>query len=294
MRNLNLDQVQTLIAIADLGTLAAAAKALHFAPPTVSLHIRELESRLGAVLVERGRRQARLTPAGLALVEGGRKLLASAEELSDQVRRKAEGREGVVRIGSSAGVSAHLLPALLARLSKRSPGVDVTVSILSSVEAIARLQAGTLDIGIVAMPQAPSAGVQLIAWRNDPMVAILPRSWKAPKLVTPQWLAERAWISFDPGTQMYRLIAAWFGQAGLNPQARMHLNYPEAIKSLVAAGHAAAILPFEPHSKEAMADELVVRHLKPMLSRPLGLAFRVTKSRDNAVQSVLQTLGEFG
>ncbi|MEJ1168273.1 LysR family transcriptional regulator [Variovorax sp. CCNWLW235] len=293
MRNLNLDQVQTLIAIADLGTLAAAAKALHFAPPTVSLHIRELESRLGAVLVERGRRQARLTPAGLALVEGGRKLLASAEELSDQVRRKSEGREGVVRIGSSAGVSAHLLPTLLARLSNRSPGLDVTVCILSSVEAIARLQAGTLDIGIVAMPQTPCAGVKLIAWRNDPMVAIVPRSWKVPKLITPQWLAERPWISFDPGTQMYGLIAAWFGRAGLNPQARMHLNYPEAIKSLVAAGHAAAILPFEPHSKDAIADELVLRHLKPMLSRPLGLAFRVTKSRDNAVQSVLQTLGEF-
>lgn len=39
MRNLNLDQVQTLVTIADLGTLAAAAQALHLAPPTVSLHI---------------------------------------------------------------------------------------------------------------------------------------------------------------------------------------------------------------------------------------------------------------
>ena len=46
MRNLNLDQLQTLIAIADLGTFAAAAQALHLAPPTVSLHIKELESRL--------------------------------------------------------------------------------------------------------------------------------------------------------------------------------------------------------------------------------------------------------
>ena len=58
MRNLNLDQLQTLIAIADLGTFAAAAQALHLAPPTVSMHIKELESRLGAELVVRGRRQA--------------------------------------------------------------------------------------------------------------------------------------------------------------------------------------------------------------------------------------------
>ena len=54
MRNLNLDQLQTLIAIADLGTFAAAAQALHLAPPTVSLHIKELESRLEAELVVRG------------------------------------------------------------------------------------------------------------------------------------------------------------------------------------------------------------------------------------------------
>ena len=59
MRNLNLDQLQTLIAIADLGTFAAAAQALHLAPPTVSLHISELELRLGVDLVVRGRRRRR-------------------------------------------------------------------------------------------------------------------------------------------------------------------------------------------------------------------------------------------
>lgn len=294
MRNLNLDQVQTLIAIADLGTLAAAAQALHLSPPTVSLHLRELESKLGAVLVERGRRQASLTPAGKALTEGGRQLLASADDLGDQVRRKSEGREGIVRIGSSAGVSTHLLPALLDRLSRRSPGVDIKIEILSSAEATARVQAGTLDIGIVAMPQAPLAGVKLTAWRNDPMIAIVPRDWKPPRWVSPQWLAERPWISFDPGTQMYGLIAAWFGQAGLNPRARMHLNYPEAINSLVAAGYAAAILPLEPHSKKELAEGLVLRHLKPSLARPLGLAHRVAKTQDTAIQSVLQTLKEFG
>ena len=293
MRNLNLDQVQTLVAIADLGTLAAAAQALHLAPPTISLHIRELESRLGASLIERGRRQLRLTPAGMALVEGGRKLLASADGLSDLVRRKSQGREAVVRIGSSAGVSAHLLPALLARLAMRSPGVDVTVEILSSVEAVARLQAGTLDIGVVAMPQAPCAGVNITPWRHDPMVAIVPCSWKSPKLITPQWLAERPWISFDPATQMYRLIATWFGQAGLNPRARMHLNYPEAIKSLVEAGHAAAILPLEPHARNDKRSEYVTRHLQPRLTRPLGLAHRATRNQDNAVQNVLLALGEF-
>ena len=124
MRNLNLDQLQTLIAIADLGTFAAAAQALHLAPPTVSLHIKELESRLDATLVVRGRRQAELTPAGQVLVQEGRKLLTASDDLFELVQRRASGREGMVRIGVSAGVSTRLLPLMLEALSQRSPGVS--------------------------------------------------------------------------------------------------------------------------------------------------------------------------
>src|SRR5256885_3005481 len=61
MRRLNLDQLQTLVAVADLGTLAAAAQALHLSPPAVSLHIQELEARLDTPLLVRGKRQAQLT-----------------------------------------------------------------------------------------------------------------------------------------------------------------------------------------------------------------------------------------
>jgi DNA-binding transcriptional LysR family regulator len=293
MRNLNLDQLQTLIAVADLGTLAAAAQALHLSPPAVSLHIRELETRLGATLVVRGRRQAQLTPAGKALVQGGRQLLAGAEQVAEQVRRRADGREGVVRLGTSAGVSTHLLPKVLTLLAQNSPGVDIKLEVLSSAEAMARLGAGTLDIGIVAMPQASAPEVRVVPWRNDPMVAFVPPDWDAPDLVTPGWLAERAWISFGPATQMYLLIATWFSQAGLYPRPRMQLNYPEAIKSLVAAGLAAAVLPLEQPGDGASDASLQVRKLSPALVRPLGLAHRMSETGEVAIQAVLQTLAEF-
>ena len=155
MRNLNLDQLQTLIAIADLGTFAAAAQALHLAPPTVSLHIKELESRLEAELVVRGRRQAELTPAGEVLVQEGRQLLQAADDLVERVRRRACGREGVVRVGVSAGVSTQLLPRMLEALAQRSPGVEIRLEAVGSAESMQRLKAGSLDIGIVASPQPP-------------------------------------------------------------------------------------------------------------------------------------------
>ena len=120
MRNLNLDQIQTLIAIADLGTFAAASQALHLAPPTISLHIKELEARMQVPLVLRGRRQAGLTAAGQALVEEGRKLLAASDDLVDIVRRAA-GSVGVVKVGVSAGVGIRLLPLVLEALGRARP-----------------------------------------------------------------------------------------------------------------------------------------------------------------------------
>jgi len=292
MRNLSLDQVQTLVAIADLGTFAAAAQALHLAPPTVSLHISELESRLGVQLLERGSRRAAPTAAGAALIERGRRLLKDADDTVRQVRRIAEGREGKVRLGTSTGVLVHLLPQVLDVLAQTSPGIDVEVGILGSYETMQRLAAGTLDIGIVALPQAATAEIVLTDWRSDPMMAFLPPRWTAPDAATPEWLAAQPLIANDATTSMHKLVAEWFGQAGLNPRARIELNYTEAMKSLVVAGYGAAILPVEGQVNALLHDKLQLRPLQPPLVRRLAIAHRSPARLDAAAKEVLRVLAE--
>ena len=299
MRNLNLDQLQTLVAIADLGTFAAAAQALHLAPPTVSLHIKELESRMQAPLLVRGRRQAELTAAGQVLVEEGRKLLAASDDLIDLVQRRASGRAGVVRVGVSAGVSTRLLPLMLEALGRRSPGVEVRLEAVGSADAMQRLKAGTLDVAIVASPQPASAEVQITPWRSDAMVAVVPSAWNPPARITPAWLAERRWASFAPATQMHGLIAGWFGQAGFHPRPFLTLSYPGALKSLAAASQSAALLPLEEVQDQQDASGVdtpgvQVRPLAPALQRPMAVAHRTAPTLNPAVASVLAVLAEFG
>lgn len=294
MRNLNLDQLQTLVAIADLGTFAAAAQALHLAPPTVSLHIKELESRMQAPLLVRGRRLAQLTGAGQLLVEEGRKLLAASEDLIDLVQRRATGRAGVVRVGVSAGVSTRLLPLMLEALGRRSPGVEVRLEAVGSADAMQRLKAGTLDVAIVASPQPASAEVQLTPWRSDAMVAVVPSAWNPPARITPAWLAGRRWASFAPATQMHGLIAGWFGQAGFHPRPFLTLSYPGALKSLAAASQSAALLPLEEVQDQQDAPGVQVRPLAPALLRPMAVAHRNAPALNPAVASVLAVLAEFG
>jgi DNA-binding transcriptional LysR family regulator len=288
MREINLDRLRTLLAVADLGSFAAAARALHLAPPTVTLHVAELESRLGARLLVRGRGPVAPTGVGQSLIDRARRLLAEADDALEAVRSQVLGRSGRVRVGASTGAIAHLLPQALQQVSQQHSGIDVQVAVLTSAETLSRLAAGTLDVGLVALPQAPVAGVHIRPWRRDPVRAFVPADWDAPRTLTPAWLAARPLILNDAGTRLSRLTSDWFARAGLQPRARIELNYNDAIKSLVAAGWGAALLPHEAGAAEPEV-RIAMRALKPALWRPLGLAYRVGGD-DGATLQVLQVL----
>ena len=293
MRNLNLDQLQTLIAIADLGTFAAAAQALHLAAPTVSLHIKELESRMDAQLLVRGRKQTALTAAGQVLVEHGRKLLQASDDLVERVQRRASGREGLVRVGVSAGVSTWLLPLMLNALQQRSPGVEVRLEAVGSAESMQLLTAGALDVCIVASPQPAQAGIVITPWRLDSIVALLHADWGAPERVSAEWLSQRRWSAFSAPTHMQQQIANWFGQAGYTPRPFMAFTNTGALKSLALAGQSAVLLPREEVQDLAPLPQVQIRPLQPTLLRPLAVAHRQDLALNPAISPVLAVLSEF-
>ncbi|MBW9103075.1 LysR family transcriptional regulator [Paraburkholderia phenoliruptrix] len=273
MREISLDRLRTLIAIAERGSFAEAARALNLAPPTVSLHIAELEERIGAPLLSRKRRQVRPSAIGEVLVERARRLIADAEQALDDIQRQVQGLEGRVRIGASTGAIAHLLPQALEVLRQHHPAIDVQVAVLTSSETLSRLAAGTLDVGLVALPQPPVPGVVMTPWRRDPVMAFLPAHWRCPARVTPEWLASQPLILNDASTRLSRLTADWFSTAGQHPVPRIQLNYNDAIKSLVAAGYGAALLPHEATAPPP-DRRIAMRPLRPALWRQLGIAHR--------------------
>ncbi len=275
MRELSLDRLRTLVAVSERGSFAAAAKALHLAPPTVTLHVAELESRLGARLLVRGRQRVTPTGVGQTLIDNARRLLAEADATLEQVRAQVAGRGGRVRLGASTGALAHLLPQALRQLQRDHPAIDVQVAVTTSSDAVARLAAGTLDLGLVALPQPLLPGVQVRPWRRDPVRAFVPADWAAPTVLTQAWLAARPLILNDTSTRLARQTSEWFARAGLHPQARIELNYNDAIKSLVAAGYGAALLPHEAGAPLPDTRQISVHALRPSLWRTLGLAHRV-------------------
>lgn len=295
MRELSLDRLRTLVAIADLGSFAAAARELHLAPPTVSLHISELEERIGAPLLLRQRSQVRPSGIGATLIARARQLLAAADQALEEVGRQVLGLAGRVRLGASTGAIATLLPQVLERLGQRHPDIDVQIHILTtSQETLSQLNEGLLDIGLVALPQSPVSGRTVRPWRRDPVMAFLPAAWRAPRLVTPGWLAAQALILNAPETRLSRLTSEWFAGAGEQPEARIQLNFNDAIKSLVAAGYGATLLPHEASAQGRpvpLDPRIVMRPLRPALWRPLGIAHRASQL-EPATRHVLEALWE--
>lgn len=293
MRELNLDQLRTLVAIADLNTFSAAARALHLAQPTVSLHISELEARVNTKLLVRGGRRVLPTAAGATLVEHARRLLRDADEALEAIKRHVEGRVGRVRLGTSTGVAVHLFPQILESMKRMHPEIEIEISILGSTETLQRLNQGSLDIGLVALPQSPSEDLLMSHWRSDPMMAFVPEGWPAPKYATPLWLSSQALIFSDPSTHMYHLNMAWFAAAGYSPRARIELNYTETIKSLVAAGYGAALLPLEHDQKSEGNKKIQVIPVKPKFERHIGIVHRPLPQLDGAARNLLQILAQF-
>ena len=288
MRELSLDRLRTLVSIVELGSFVAASRALHLAPPTVSLHVSELEARLGAPLLLRERGRVRPTGVGAALIERARLLLNQSDAMLEDVRLQVQGKRGRVRLSASTPVIAHLLPDAFARLSREHPGIEVDLAVFTSEEALARVTEGALDIGIVALPQPRTSGVRVQPWRRDPVVALVPSSWDRPARATPAWLAARPLILNNSRTRLSRLTTEWFAAAGHHPTARIEHNYNEAIKSLVAAGYGATLLSYE--TSPAIADpRIALVPLRPSLWRPLGIAHRAGNV-ETAVQHVLDAL----
>jgi len=139
-------------ALATHGHFGRAAVACAISQPALSLQIRELETILGAPLVERGPRRIRLTALGEALVQRARDILRSVEELDDLARASLMPLTGRLRIGVIPTVAPYLLPAVIKRLSGAFPGLDIRPREAVTRALVEDLGEGRLDAALVALP----------------------------------------------------------------------------------------------------------------------------------------------
>ena len=149
-----LKQLQYLVALRDSGHFGRAADACFVTQSTLSAGIRELETLIGVVLVERTRRVVRFTPLGERIVEKARRVLREADELGDMVRAAGRPLSGEMRMSVIPTIAPFLLPRILPRLRKEYPDLKLYLREETSGQACEALNHGRADCVLLALPYA--------------------------------------------------------------------------------------------------------------------------------------------
>src|SRR5918995_3903842 len=119
----DLRQLRAFVAVAEAGSLTAAAGRLHIAQQSLSQQMRALEAQLGVVLLERSPRGVALTVPGEVLLREARPVLARAERAADAVRRAARGEVGQLRVGFLPSVANYVMPPVVRVVRERHPDI---------------------------------------------------------------------------------------------------------------------------------------------------------------------------
>jgi DNA-binding transcriptional LysR family regulator len=144
---IELDLLQTVVAIVDSGNFSAAALAVHRTPSAVSMQVRRIEDMLGKPLFHRDSRTVTLTPEGEQVLDHARRMLALNRETVARFIRPDF--EGLVRIGAPNDDAETYLPDVLRRMAATHPRIAVEVLVDVSQRLRAAFSEGRLDIGIV-------------------------------------------------------------------------------------------------------------------------------------------------
>lgn len=149
-----LKQLQYLVALKDHGHFGRAAEACFVTQSTLSAGIRELESLIGVILVERTRRVVRFTPLGDRFVDKARRVLREAEELSDLARAAGRPLSGEMRMSVIPTIAPFMLPRILPRLRNDYPDLKLFLREETTGQACEGLHNGRTDCILLALPYA--------------------------------------------------------------------------------------------------------------------------------------------
>ena len=202
---MRLEHIRSFVAVAEALHFTRAARRLGLSQPTLSTHIRALEQDLGIQLVKRTRRSVALTAAGEVLLARARRLLAELEDIAVASKRAEEDHTSELTVSFAPDVGYGHLPEFIHRFLAKAPGVHVRFRELWSIEQIAAVRSGEVDIGFVH-PPLDHRGLNVRFVQRDEFLVALPREHPAAgrARVSLRDLAEERWIRLPSPPSAYR------------------------------------------------------------------------------------------
>ncbi|WGL52205.1 LysR substrate-binding domain-containing protein [Nocardioides sp. BP30] len=286
---MDLRHLRYFVAVAEERHFGRAAERLHMAQPPLSQAIRQLESELGVILLQRTTRRVELTAAGETYLERARSILGDVAQAADLARRVAAGSVGHLTLGCVGTATYSVLPTLSRRLSEELPGVDFAFRGEMLVpDQLSALHHGAID---VALLRPPVADLSLVVepLRSDRLMVALPADHglagqtriRARELSGIDLIVHSA----DRRSVMYGVVLRLLHDAGVEPRVRHEVGETSTLLTLVAGGLGVAIVP-EPVTALALEGVAYRPLVEPSASVELAVAHRVDRAEPHLQRTV--------
>jgi LysR family hydrogen peroxide-inducible transcriptional activator len=274
MIQMTLKQLRYFDAVARHGHFGRAAAACAISQPALSMQVKELEVALGAVLVERGARQVRLTKFGEETAQRVRAILRSVDELGDFARASRDRLAGRLRIGMIPTIAPYLLPAVIARLSRTHRELDVHIREALTSRLIEELTEGRLDTAILALPVSEPALAEIPLFTEN-FLLVRPAADADAPVPGPEALREMKLLLLEEGHCFRDQALAFCNIESTQPREVMDASSLATLVQMVGAGLGVTLIPEMAVTLETRsADVSVARFADPQPSRTVGMVWR--------------------
>ena len=244
------DTLAALLALADTGSVTAAAARRHLSQPALTRQLQRLAQDVGVPVVERRGRRVVLTDAGERLVAMARRQAADAEATLAGLRGP---RQVPLRLGCGTTPALTLLPAALARLKAEQPGLTFRIHAGDSAATALRLLGGEIDAGLVTTV-GTDRRIAALPILTDPVVVVGPP--EAPAGMTLDALTRVPLCLYARGTGFRQFLDELFAGVGIVPEVAAEMDSLEALRELVASGLGCSLLPRSVAGPALMGERL--------------------------------------
>ncbi len=236
---MDIRQLQTLVAVADTGSLAAAAEVVHLTPSAVSQQIQALEGELGVALFDRKKRPLQLNAKGEEVLRAARSIVQTMTETRMII---SGGRTaGVLTFGSIRTVSTHLVPRAFAAMRVHFPDLTFEMSVGMSEALVSNVAAGRIDAALVAEHVGIPTGLIWAPILTEPLVLVAPPGHQARSDL--ELLRDLPFIRYATSVPLARQIETELSRLSVTPREVAVTNTMPAVVGMVQAGLGVALVP---------------------------------------------------
>jgi DNA-binding transcriptional LysR family regulator len=269
--------LEVFVAVAERGSITAAAETMHVTQSAISQQVKQLEKEMGGTLVDRNQRPLRLTPAGSILRTHASHLLLEVEQARAEVRQLGISPLPHLRIAMLDTLATALAPAIVAAVVQQKLPIK-TVSIFRGMSAhhARELPMREADVVITSNPFSEAEGMERHELINERFVLILPKG-AVPSQCSLRDIALRLpLIRYSSRTEVGRLIEQHLRRQRLEIPHTYSFDAAEDVFSMIQMGQGWAVTA-PTHVAHAVQSDMSmeIRRLpSPGLKRSIMLVAR--------------------